>query len=172
MVWSLILGSVPHNGSSRRTKSGSGKPHDRNIHPAVNLEYPIWGRLSETTRNCHINSWKGQTNTLPGSLFETAVTTVPLLRCCAVALAQHLGQNICFAQQPPRGWLRAAQNAIWGAQYFRRRRKIVLRPLFCRMREGKGIFFLLAVDEKKTWRPTFLFAVVDNKINGPFCYSP
>ena len=38
--------------------------------------------------------------------------------CCAVVLAQHLGQNSRFAQKPPRGWLRAAQHAILGAQHF------------------------------------------------------
>ena len=40
-----------------------------------------------------------------------------LISCCAVALAQHLSQNSRFAQQPPRGWLRAAQHAILGAQH-------------------------------------------------------
>ena len=29
-----------------------------------------------------------------------------------------MGQNSRFAQQPPRGWLRAAQHAILGAQHF------------------------------------------------------
>ena len=41
-----------------------------------------------------------------------------LISCCAVARAQHLGQHNRFAQQSPRGWLRAAQNAILGAQHF------------------------------------------------------
>ena len=39
--------------------------------------------------------------------------------CCAVARAQRSkGQNHRFAQQPPRGWLRAAKGAIFGAQHF------------------------------------------------------
>ena len=37
---------------------------------------------------------------------------------CAVARAQHLGQNSHFAQQPPRGWLRSAQPAVFGVQHF------------------------------------------------------
>ena len=41
-----------------------------------------------------------------------------LIRCCAVKRAQHLGQNGRFTQQPPRGWLRAAQHAFFGAQRF------------------------------------------------------
>ena len=38
------------------------------------------------------------------------------MRC--FALAQHWSQNSRFSQQPPRGWLRAAQHAILGAQHF------------------------------------------------------
>ena len=49
-------------------------------------------------------------------------------RCCAVARTQHVGQNGRFAQQgPPRGWLRATQNAFFGAQHFLPRAKKMLR---------------------------------------------
>ena len=38
-------------------------------------------------------------------------TWYALTSCCAVALAQHLDQNIRLAQQSPRRWSRAAQHA-------------------------------------------------------------
>ena len=57
-----------------------------------------------------------------------------------VARAQHLGQNSCFAQQPPRGWLRAAQHAILGAYA-----KKNLEPFFSNSPEAikKKIFFFI-----------------------------
>ena len=70
---------------------------------------------------------------------STAVYTRALISCCVVAQAQHLGQNSRFAQQQPRGWLRAAQHAILGAQHF----------------SPQAIFFVartfFAVGEKKKW---------------------
>ena len=36
-----------------------------------------------------------------------------LVSCCAVARAQLLGQKSRFAQQPQRGWLRAAQHEFF-----------------------------------------------------------
>ena len=57
--------------------------------------------------------------------------------CCAVALAQHSGQNSLSAQQPPQGWLPLAQHAILGAQHF----------------FAAGLFFVVA----------FLFAIGDKK---------
>ena len=54
-----------------------------------------------------------------------------LISCCSVARAQHLVQNSRFAQQPPRGWLRAAQNASLGGQRFSSQaKKFVARLLF------------------------------------------
>ena len=50
--------------------------------------------------------------------FFFAVHTRALTSCCAVARAQHLGQNSRFAQQPPRGWLRTAHHAILCARCF------------------------------------------------------
>ena len=71
------------------------------------------------------------------------VPTRALISCCAVARAQHLGQNSRFAQQPPIGWLRAAQHAIFGAQHFRRRRKFFVAAFFFRRRrEKKKAYFL------------------------------
>ena len=46
--------------------------------------------------------------------------TRALSSCCAIARTQHLGQRNRFVQQSPRGWLRATQHAIVGAQHFSR----------------------------------------------------
>ena len=61
-----------------------------------------------------------------------------LITCCAVALAQHLGHNRCYTQQPPRGWLPLAQHAILGAQdFFHRRPFFVVAALLFAVREKK-----------------------------------
>ena len=68
-----------------------------------------------------------------------------LISCCAGARAQHLGQNTCsrFAQQPPRGWMCAAQHAIFGAQHFSPQAERLLRVFF---------------SGKKNWGPFIYFA--------------
>ena len=68
-----------------------------------------------------------------------------LISCCAVARAHHLGQNNRFAQQPPRGWLHAAQHAILGAQQFSPKAKKNVARLF------------FAVGQKKKMGPFFLY---------------
>ena len=103
--------------------------------------------------------------------------------CCAVVLAQHLGQNSRFAQKPPRGWLRPAQNTwFWARNIFRRRRKKLLRAFFVRRRQSLGIFFVIRRRRKtflstffsirrrrmKIFRPILLFAVVDRNKLAPF----
>ena len=60
-----------------------------------------------------------------------------------VARAQHLGPNGRFAQQLPRGWLRAAQHAIFGAQHFSPQAERLLRVFF---------------SGKKNWGPFIYFA--------------
>ena len=57
---------------------------------------------------------------------------------CAVALAQHLGQNSRFAQQTPLGWLCADQHAILDAQHFSPQANKNLRG-----KNVLGIFFLI-----------------------------
>ena len=61
------------------------------------------------------------------------------ISCCAVARAQHLGQNSRFAQQPPQGWLRAAQHVILGAQHFSPQLRVFFWPL--RRKKKLGPFF-------------------------------
>ena len=53
--------------------------------------------------------------------------------CCAVALAQHFGQNYRFPQQPRRAWLREARHAILGAKLFGALLRVVLFAV--------GVFF-------------------------------
>ena len=89
---------------------------------------------------------EGQTPLLPN--VECYVCTAG---CCAVARAQHLGQNSRFAQQAPR----AAQPAILGARHFSPqaqakkhvarlffavRREIVLEPFFSNSPGGDFYF--------------------------------
>ena len=74
------------------------------------------------------------------------VHTRAFISHCAVARAQHLGQNSRFAQQPPRDWLRAAQQAILGAQHFSQQVKKIVARLF------------FTVGRKKKWSFYFYFA--------------
>ena len=68
--------------------------------------------------------------------------TRALISCCAVARAQHLGQNSRFTQQPLRGWLRAAQHAILGAQHFSPQAKKNVARLFFAVGQKKiGVLF-------------------------------
>ena len=68
-----------------------------------------------------------------------------LVSCCAVAQAQHLVQNRRCAQQPPRGWLRAAQHAILGAQHFSPQAKAIVARRFFALGGNKfgALLFLL-----------------------------
>ena len=100
------------------------------------------------------------------------------MSCCAVALAQHMGQTSRFAQQQPlRGWLRAAQHADLSSQ------EIFVAVLFfavCVFGRGGDLFsnsprarnnaplLQFAVSEKNFIRPIFLFAVVDKNELAPF----
>ena len=63
------------------------------------------------------------------------------MSCCAVARVQHLGQNSRFAQQPPRGWLRAAQHAILGEHFSPAAKKNVARLFFAVGGKKLGPFF-------------------------------
>ena len=100
------------------------------------------------------------------------------MSCCAVALAQDMGQTSRFAQQQPlRGWLRAAQHADLSSQ------EIFVAVLFfavCVFGRGGDLFsnsprarnnaplLQFAVSEKNFIRPIFLFAVVDKNELAPF----
>ena len=56
-----------------------------------------------------------------------------------------MGQNSRFAQQPPRGWLRAAQHAILGAQHFSPQAKAIVARRFFALGGNKfgALLFLL-----------------------------
>ena len=75
-----------------------------------------WSRDVHTMTH-YFNTRKPGTMQLKLVLLMNAVLaqTTVFISCCAVARAQHLGQNGRFAQQPPRGC--AAQHAIFGAQH-------------------------------------------------------
>ena len=101
------------------------------------------------------------------------VRTRALISCCAVALAQRLGQNSRVAQQPPRDWLRRVQHVIMGAQ------KFSLHAIsFCVIFIGRSfvlggghLFFEFAVGKKKK-RANFPIRRGRQKENGPSCFSP
>ena len=82
-----------------------------------------------------------------GDVGKSSVVTRTLTSCCPVARAQHLGQNGRFAQQTPRGWLRAAQHAILGAQHF--------SPQAKKNAVKWGIFFLIRHLGKKKIKHLF-----------------
>lgn len=52
------------------------------------------------------------------SSYIADVCTRALTSCCAAARPQCLSQNSGFSQQPPRGWMRPAQHAIFVAEHF------------------------------------------------------
>ena len=75
---------------------------------------------------------------------------VKLLRCCAGAtFGSKFGR---FAEQPPRGWFRAAQHAFFGIQHFSSEAGKKMNHHFSKLPEA--IFF----------RPLFLFAVVEKHL--------
>ena len=80
-----------------------------------------------------------------------------LLSCCAVALAQHLGINSRFAQQPLRGWLREAKTFFKGNFPIRRGRQ-KQNGAFCYLPWAFTLFLLRFL----------LFAVAENKFKGTF----
>ena len=96
-----------------------------------------------------------------------------LTSCCAVARAQHLGQNGRFAQQQPlRGWLRAAQHAIFGALHFSLQAKKQIGPLFLVVVVEKHLIkFAICRRLLFFFRHLCQFAVAEKKLNGACQYS-
>ena len=83
-----------------------------------------------------------------------------LIRCVAVALAQQLGRNSRFAQQPPRGWLRAAQHAILGAQHFWPQTIFFVAASFSPQATKKNWVFFFLIRRRREFQAPFLqFAV-------------
>ena len=82
------------------------------------------------------------------------------IRCCAAVLAQHFGQNIRFAQPPPRGWLRAAQHTTLSADLYSRQARFLLLFFFSpELKKKINILFLIRRRPQKS-------------IRRPFCNSP
>ena len=78
----------------------------------------MYGIICEVPLTPGAVTWFSVVGFPDGLSFQGYTVSRALTSCCAVALAQHSGQNSRSAQQPPQGWLPLAQHAILGAQHF------------------------------------------------------